>query len=314
MRAEGKRAPTLGAAERSGRDAGDADRGGSNLSNPDRESPDWGSPDWGSLDRAERDAAYNNTAAVAAAATLREARERDSAAARAANPSLLDLPYGPAPRQRVDLFPAADPAAPCLVFIHGGYWQTNSKEGFACLGEGVRAHGWAAAFPGYSLAPDATLSDIVGEIRAALHWLGREGPRHGIAGPLVVSGWSAGGHLAAMTLDAPDVVAGLGISGLYELGPLRDTYLDAKLGLSDTEIRTLSPLRLPPVAKPFIVAYGSLELPALVANSRRLHARRAAAHAPGPLLPVAGRNHFDVLDELRGQHGLLTRQLLSLLR
>ena len=173
-------------------------------------------PDWGSMGRAERDAAYNNTAAVATAAALREARDRASAAVRSAFPALLDLPYGPAPRQRVDLFPGADAGAPCLVFIHGGYWQMNSKDSFACLGEGVRAHGWAAAFPGYSLAPDATLTDIVGEIRAALHWLGREGPRYGIAGPLVVSGWSAGGHLAAMTLDSPHVVAGMGISGVTD--------------------------------------------------------------------------------------------------
>lgn len=275
---------------------------------------DASSMDWGSMGRAERDAAYNNTAAVATAAALREARDRASAAVRSAFPSLLDLSYGPAPRQRIDLFPAADPGAPCLVFIHGGYWQMNSKEGFACLGQGARSHGWAAAFPGYSLAPDATLTDIVAEIRAALHWLGTQGPRYGIAGPVVVSGWSAGGHLAAMTLDAPHVVAGMGISGVYELGPLRDTYLDEKLRLSDAEIRALSPLRLPPVPKPLAIAYGTAELPALVANSRRLHAHRAAAHAPGPLIPVPEHNHFTVLDELLGADGILTRQLLDLVR
>lgn len=266
------------------------------------------------MGRAERDAAYNNTAAVAGAAALREARDRASAAVRLAFPTLLDRSYGPAPRQSIDLFPAADPGAPCLVFIHGGYWQMNSKESFACLGDGVRAHGWAAAFPGYSLAPDAALTDIVAEIRAALHWLAEHGPRHGIAGPVVVSGWSAGGHLAAMTLDSPHAVAGLGISGVYELGPLRDTYLDEKLRLSDAEIRALSPLRLPPVPKPLAIAYGTAELPALMANSRRLHAHRATAHAPGPLIPVPGRNHFDVLDELRSKDGILTRQLLDLVR
>jgi len=269
--------------------------------------------DWGCMARAERDAAYNNTAAVATAAAQREARERASAAVRAAFPTLLDLVYGPAPRQRFDLFPAAAAAAPCLVFIHGGYWQMNSKDGFACLGEGVRAHGWATAFPGYSLAPEATLSEIVAEIRAAVHWLSEAGPRYGIAGPIVVSGWSAGGHLATLTLDCPHVVAGMGISGVYELGPLRDTYLDEKLRLSDAEIRTLSPLRLSPVPKPLAIAYGTAELPALVANSRRLHAHRSAGHAPGPLIPVAGRNHFDILGELHKRDGILTRQLLDLL-
>jgi arylformamidase len=125
----------------------------------------------------------------------------------------------------------------------------------------------------------------------------------------VLSGWSAGGHLTAMCLDHPSVVAGLAISGVFELGPLRETYLNEKLQLSDAEIATLSPLRLPVVNKPLAITYGTAELPPLVSDSRDLHARRAAAHAPGPLLPVPGANHFTIMLELRNAHGLLSRQL-----
>ena len=268
--------------------------------------------EWGALSRAARDAAYNNTAAVADVAALHEARARASLAAREASPAALDLPYGPGERHRIDVFPAADPQAPCLVFIHGGYWQMNSKESFACLADGVRAHGWSAAFPGYSLAPSATLAQIVGEIGTALDWLAAHGGAHGAGGPIVVSGWSAGGHLAALALDHPAVVAGLGISGIYELGPLRDTYLNEKLALSDEQVATLSPLRRPVVPKPMAITYGTQELPALIANSRRLHAYRAAANAPGALLPAPGRNHFTILDDLRQPDGFLTRQILVL--
>ena len=216
---------------------------------------------------------------------------------------------GAGERQRWDLFPATDATAPCLVFIHGGYWQRNSREGFAVLANGVRAHGWAAALPSHTLAPEATLAEIVAEIGQALDWLVAHGPAHGIRGRLIISGWSAGGHLAAMWLGHPAVVAGLAISGVFELGPLRDTYLDEKLRLRDEEIASLSPLRLPPVQKPLAIAYGTAELPALVANSRDLHAHRAAAHAPGPLLPVAAADHFTVLDGLRDPAGMLTAQL-----
>jgi acetyl esterase/lipase len=268
--------------------------------------------DWGALSRAARDAAYNNTAAVPDVAALHEARTRASVAVRAAHPGALDLPYGPGERNRIDVFPATSASAPCLVFIHGGYWQMNSKESFACLGEGVRAHGWSAAFVGYSLAPQATLSQIVEEISAALDWLAANGRCHGAGGPLVVSGWSAGGHLAALALNHHAVIGGLGISGIYELGPLRDTYLNDKLALSDEQVALLSPLRRPVVAKPMAITYGTSELPALVANSRKLHAYRAAAGAPGVLLPAPGRNHFNILDDLRGPDGILTRQLLVL--
>ena len=268
---------------------------------------------WGNLSRAERDASYNNSAAVPDSPALNAAREARSAAFRAAHPDKLDLPYGAGPRQRIDLFPAADPAAPCLVFLHGGYWQRNSRDQFACLIEGPRALGWSAALPGYTLAPDASLTEIAEEVTAALDWLAAHGPAHGIGGKLVLSGWSAGGHLTALALGHPAVAAGLAISGVFELGPIRDTYLNDKMMLSDTEIAALSPLRLPVVNKPLAITYGTAELPPLVGDSRALHARRAAAHAPGALIPVAGADHFTIVLELQKPDGVLTRQLPALL-
>jgi arylformamidase len=92
---------------------------------------------WALLSQAARDAAYNNNLAVANSAVLVERRNAASAAFRAAHPAGLDVPYGPAPRQRFDLFPGSSPAAPCLVFIHGGYWQRNTREDFACFSEGA---------------------------------------------------------------------------------------------------------------------------------------------------------------------------------
>jgi acetyl esterase/lipase len=264
------------------------------------------------MTRAERDAAYNNTAAVAGVDTLHAARAQASEQVRAAAPRGLDLCYGTLPRNRIDVFPASNPAAPCLVFLHGGYWQMNSKESFACLGDGVRTHGWAAAFPGYTLAPDASLTQIAAEIDAALDWLRDAGPAHGIACPLVVAGWSAGGLLAALALRHPSVIAGLGISGIYELAPLRDTYLNDRLALSDEQIAALSPLRLPVVHKPFAIAYGAAELPALILNSVAFNAHRVAAGAPGPLLVADGANHFTILSTLREADSLLTQGLVRL--
>lgn len=268
---------------------------------------------WGSMSRAERDAAYNNSAAVTDSPALNAAREAESAAFRAAHPEHLDLRYGPRERNTWDLFPAKDPMAPCLVFIHGGYWQRNSKDQFANLIGGPYAHGWAAALPGYTLAPDASLTQIVAEINAALDWLAEHGPSRGIAGPIVLSGWSAGGHLTAKCLSHPLVRAGMAISGVYELGPIRDTYLNEKLQLTEDEIVSLSPLRLPMANKPLAITYGTAELPPLVSDSRDLHAKRSEAHLPGALIPAPGANHFTIVHELRDVDGMLTRQLPLLL-
>ncbi len=266
---------------------------------------------WGTMSRAARDAAYDNTGAVANSAELNAARIAASARFRAETPGALDLPYGALERQRWDIFPGADPAAPCLVFIHGGYWQRNRREDFCCLGEGLRAHGWSVALPGYTLAPEATLSQIVAEIHAALDWLQAHGAEYGIRGKVLLSGWSAGGHLVASALAHPLVSAGLAISGVFELGPLRDTSLDVKLRLTDAEIAALSPPRHPPVPKPLAIAYGTRELPALVEDSRALHAKRAAAHHPGALVPVAGADHFTILGALREPRSALVHAALG---
>ena len=236
-----------------------------------------------------------------------------SAVLRAQRSQHIDVAYGPGDRNKWDIFPGNDLKVPCLVFIHGGYWQVSTRERYSCLIEGVLTRGWSAALPGYTLAPAASLTQIVQQIRSSLDWLAAEGGTHGIAGPIILSGHSAGGHLTAMVLDHPSVRAGLAIAGIFELGPIRDTYLDERLKLTDQEIGTLSPLRLSSVSKPFAITYGTAELPALVRDSREYHAHRARSHLPGSLIPIPKANHFTILGELRSPNGALTRTVVRLI-
>lgn len=260
---------------------------------------------WPALSQAERDAAYDNNAAVKNSAALIAERNAASETLRASRKSFLDVPYGDRERTKIDLYPAADGTAPCLVFLHGGYWQRNSREVFAMLVEGVAAHGWSVAIPGYSLAPDASLRQIVTEISQALDWLAQNGGSYGISGPVILSGWSAGAHLVAMALDHPRVSAGLAISGVYDLAPIRDTGLNNALKLTDEEVATLSPLRLPVIHKRLDIVYGTAELPALIYDSIHLHESRVAANAPGKIVPIEGADHFSILGELRRPDGAL---------
>ena len=269
---------------------------------------------WNSLTETERDAAYDNNAAVADSPALIAERNAASAAFRSKYSGSLDIPYGPLERNRWDLFRGEDEAAPCLVFIHGGYWQRNSRTDFSIFAEGALARGWSAALPGYSLAPDATFSEIVTEIGRALDWLVTEGGSWGIRGPIVLTGWSAGGHLAAYHLDHPGVAAGLAVSGIFDLTPLRDTSLNIKLSLTDTEINLYSPLRRPVAQKPLAIAYGENELPALVSDALQFHALRAASDAPGPLISIPAANHFTILREFRDPDSPLLTACANLIR
>ena len=267
---------------------------------------------WATLSQSKRDAAYDNTAAVKNSATLIAERDKLSATLRANRKSFLNVPYGDRERMKIDIYPAADKVAPCLVFLHGGYWQRNSREVFAMLVEGVAAHGWSVAIPGYTLAPEASLTEIVAEISAALDWMAGNSKAYGIAGPIVISGWSAGAQLVAMTLDHPRVTAGLAISGVYDLGPIHDTVLNDALKLTEQEVATLSPLRLPMIQKRLDITYGTAELPALVFDSMKLHEARIAANAPGKLFPIEGADHFSILTELRKPDGALVDIVLKL--
>lgn len=268
---------------------------------------------WSELSQTERDAAYDNNTAVKNSAALIAERNEASGRLRYSLKSHLDLPYLERAKTKIDLYPAAKHDAPCLAFLHGGYWQRNSRELFAMLVEGVAAHGWSVAIPGYSLAPDVALTDIVTEIPRALDWLAEHGASYGISGPVVLSGWSAGAHLVAMALDHPIVHAGLAISGVYDLAPIRDTGLNNALKLTDEEVAGLSPLRLPVTQKRLDIAYGSNELPALVLDSINLHDKRTAAKAPGKLIPVEGADHFTILEALRRPDGILVEAARRLL-
>jgi arylformamidase len=266
------------------------------------------------MDRAQLDAAYNNGAAVPARDTIIAGWRARSAKVRAAGRGHLDLRYGDTPRERLDFFPAAEPKAPTLIFIHGGYWQMNDKEDYAFFAEGLLPLGINLAVVEYTLAPSARLDRIVAELRRAVGWLGEHLAGYG-ADParLYVSGHSAGGHLTAMTMPLRAVRGGLAISGLYDLEPIRLNYLNDKLRLDPEEAERNSPLlHLPPMAGELVVAYGTGELPELCRQSIDYAQAWTEQGLPGHLVPVDGADHFTILETLASPDGVLAQALMRL--
>ncbi|MCC7347677.1 MAG: alpha/beta hydrolase [Variibacter sp.] len=270
---------------------------------------------WRGFTRPELDAAYNNAASIPDAAERLARWERQAHAFRAAHAELLDLPYGPRPRNRIDLFRCGQADAPLLVFIHGGYWQSRSKELFSHMAGGPNALGLNVAMIGYTLAPEATLTQIVEETHAAIRWLRREGPRHGVGrGKLVVSGWSAGGHLTATAMPLAEVDAGLAISGIFDVEPCRHNYLNEKLNLTAAEAAAMSPIHhLPAERKPLVVAFGTRELPELQRQSRDYWALWSNTGGPGRLLAL-DHHHISILDEFNTADGKLAQAAAELAR
>ena len=271
--------------------------------------------DWRTLSRADLDLGLNNGVAVAGSADIVAGWERRSAEMRAQYPDHLDLRYGPRERNRIDFLKVRE-KSPTLLFIHGGYWQHRAKEVFSVVAEGAMAHGINVALVGYTLAPDATLDAIVAEIHGGIDYLTAQLPALGGDGNgIVVSGWSAGGHLTSMALAHPMVRAGMAISGIYDLEPIRASYLNEKLGLDAPMSRRNSPVMQPGGAmKPLSLVVGSAELPLLRRQTADFAGHRAKYGLPVTYEEIPGANHFTIMNEMispRGRITTLIRQLFE---
>ena len=257
-------------------------------------------------ERAALDAQYNLRAAVPEHLTYFARYERESAALRAHWPGRLDLAYGPTARQAIDLFLPRVRAAPLLVFIHGGYWQSRDRKDFSFVAGPLLERGAAVALLGYDLAPEVRMDAIVAEVRAGLAWLYRHAPAHGCdPARLHVAGHSAGGHLAAMALATDWRTFGLpegaikgvcAISGVFDLEPIRLCYLNEVVGLDEREAQRNSPLHQALHGRcPVIVAVGELETEAFHEQSRAFAARLARDGWPCQLLVQPGVDHFGIV-------------------
>ncbi|HYG87941.1 MAG TPA: alpha/beta hydrolase [Azospirillum sp.] len=231
----------------------------------------------------------------------------------------LGLKYGPTLAEYVDVFPATRPNAPVHLFVHGGYWRAFTARDFSFIAEGPVSRGCCTVIVNYALCPQVSVTEIVRQTRAALAWTWAHAAEFGADRERIsVSGHSAGGQLVARLLATawqrdygiPDDVikAALPISGVFDLEPIRWSWLQPTLQLTGDEILAQSPMHhLPTRPVPMAVAVGGAES----AEFRR-QSRDYAAAVGAKFLEAEGRHHFDILDDLASPYGRLWRTLEQL--
>jgi arylformamidase len=239
-----------------------------------------------------------------------------SLATRATLRSQINVAYGDAPTERLDLFfPEAQPGlAPVHIFIHGGYWRMFAKEDYSFIADPVTAAGGIAAIIDYSLMPAVRMATIIDQIRRATTWIADNADDFGgDATRLTMSGHSAGAHLCCFLLNpqSAPINAALLVSGVYDLKPLQTSFLQAEIALTDTEVARYSPLHLGLTTTTHTaILVGDAETAPFHAQAAALAQRLNA----GPVTTLPGANHMSIVLELGTPDTLASEALTRLIR
>lgn len=233
----------------------------------------------------------------------------------------LDVPYGPTLTETLDIFPATQPGAPVFVFLHGGYWRANSSKEFSCVALGLQPLGITTVVVNYALCPFVTLDEIVRQIRASLAWTFKHIAAYGgDPARIAVGGHSAGGQLTAMALQTPWVrdyglpedpfAAAVLISGIYDIAPLRYSYLQPLIQLDEGLIGRNSPAFAVRSCKtPVWVNWGGLESVEFARQAHLFHDAWLAAGNTGEISAVPDTDHFTVVHGLERSDSTLCQWL-----
>ncbi len=280
---------------------------------------------WLDMDQAALDAAYDqsvyapNRDLVIQQQVYMNARTKEHLAA----PERIA--YGPAPIEALDLYRAEAEDAPVLIYLHGGTWRFGTAADSAYIAEPFVNAGAHVVVPDFSAAHEIEggLGVLVDQVRRAVAWTFEHSSQFGgDASRIHVSGHSSGGHLAGAVLTTdwsgdyglPDDVvrAGICVSGMFDLEPVRLSWRNSYLHLDDAAVQALSPLRhLEHLHAPLLVIYGTEETPEFQRQSRDFAAAVGAAGKPVELIAAEGFNHFEMRSAFASPYGAVGRAVLA---
>lgn len=227
-----------------------------------------------------------------------------------------DIAYGDGPREMFDLVWPDHPPLGLVVFIHGGYWMRLDKSYWTDLAEGARARGWAVCLPNYTLAPEARISQMTAQIGRAITLAAGH-----LAGPIRLTGHSAGGHLATRMICADTPLAAdvlgrvehtLSISGLHDLRPLLHTQMNQTLHMDLAQAIAESPALNMPYGQPHLTTWvGGGERPEFIRQAHLMAQIWDGLDAQTRCMVDGMHNHFTVIEGLKEQSSAIVAALLD---
>jgi len=239
------------------------------------------------------------TAACAPLSLFATLTPKDPAARQGRN-----LAYGPAPRQRLDVYAprqtTGEAAAPVAVFFYGGAWDTGRRQDYNWVGQALASRGFVTVLPDYGLYPQVRYPAFLEDGALAVRWAQDHAAEFG-GDPdrIVLVGHSAGAYNAAMIaldrryltaagVDPKHIRALAGLSGPYDFLPLTDPIAQRTFGEA-ADLPATQPTRFVDAhSPPAFLATGDADTMVYPRNTVKLAARLRAAgveveerHYPG---------------------------------
>jgi arylformamidase len=264
---------------------------------------------------------YNPRVSVPEYPQLATKRSKDSRTVRATHKSWLNVPYGRSLREVLDIYPAAQSRGPVLIYIHGGYWRSGSKDDNCHFVPVFTSRGATVVLLEYDLCPNVTVTEIVRQMRSAIAWtFGHISRYGGDPSKLYISGHSAGGHLTAMALAhdwekeelAGNLIKGAVVSsGVYDLDMVMRVSVNEQIRMTSETARENSPFLHPPrPICPVVITVGGAEPDGWKQMSKDYFQFCKAHGVECAYLEVPGANHYTMSEHLADAHSPLTQAMI----
>jgi arylformamidase len=265
---------------------------------------------------------YNPRESVPEYPELAKVRAAQAKIVRESAKSWLNVPYGNSPREMLDIYAADKPGGPVLVYIHGGYWRSGSKEDNCNFVPTFTKRGATVVLVEYDLCPRVTVTDIVRQTRASIAWVYKNIMRYsGDPSKIYVSGHSAGGHLTSLALAndwtkegmPQDCIKGaVATSGVFDLDMVMKISVQEQVRMTPEVAKLNSPFENPPRVKcPLVVAVGGAEPKGWQKMSEDYFDYCKAQGMNIEYLVVPGANHYTMSEKLLDDTNPLTQAMIK---
>ncbi|MBX2874102.1 MAG: alpha/beta hydrolase [Saprospiraceae bacterium] len=217
----------------------------------------------------------------------------------------LNQKYGDDPLQAIDIFPSELRASPILIFIHGGYWRALDKMSYRFVAEPFVKENFTVCVVNYRLIPMVNMETLLQDIRDAIRWIQQKANLYnGDPNAMILSGHSAGGHLALMAYLMnqnlrSSITAICSLSGIFDLAPIRNSYLNETLKLTKKEVEdfSVSNMDLSVLTCPTLLSVGSDETNLFIEQSKDLYTQYTKI-APLEYHEYGHLNHYQIVHQL----------------